>query len=79
MSRADAEGGGVLMIALVTLGLCTLAVYGAAKTTQVVMGRFGLDLMAALLWLGLAEHSGEARVRQRVIERPAGPRRRSPH
>ena len=45
----------MLVMLLTTLALSGVAVYGVAKTSRALMHRFGLDLMSALLWLGLAE------------------------
>lgn len=47
----------------VSLALCTLVLLGVAKATQVALDRLGLDLMAVLLWLGLAETPIDRRTR----------------
>jgi hypothetical protein len=39
----------------ITLSLCALGLAGVAKAAQLALARFDLDLMTALLWLGLAE------------------------
>ena len=45
----------VLLILITTLSLSALAIWATARVTRLVMARLGLDLMSALLWLGLAE------------------------
>jgi len=75
----------VLVIVSISLSLCALAVYASATLTREVMDRLGLDLMTALLWLGLAEWPSESpaprrqRRRRAVVDRPARRRGRSPH
>ena len=44
---------------LFSLALCALALYGIAKVSRAAMYRLGLDPMATLLWLGLAEWPAE--------------------
>ena len=76
----------MLVVVSVTLCLCAVAVAAIAKGAQVVIDRLGVDLMAALLWLGLAEWPSETRVPRKQTEavRPASihppgrRRRRSP-
>jgi hypothetical protein len=62
---------------LITVALCSLAVWGITKAAQTAMRRFGLDAMTVLLWLGLAEWPGEATVRRRPA-RPDGWRAAAP-
>ena len=40
---------------LVAVVLTAIAIYAMARVTRSVMDRFDLDLMSALVWLGLAE------------------------
>jgi hypothetical protein len=64
-----------------TLCLLGLVLTGVAKATQIVMRRLDLDVMTALLWLGLAERPGAAPVARareivepgRDVRRPAEP------
>ena len=72
----------MLVIALVTLSLFALATGAIAAAARAVMRRLGVDLMATLLFLGLAElPAGRRPPRARSVERavPDKPRRRSPH
>ena len=70
---------------LTTASLCALGAFAVAKTTQVVMRRFDLDVMTVLLGLGLAEWPSpapvprEPRVREPVPDGAARPRRRAAH
>jgi hypothetical protein len=66
---------------VITLLLCALAICAVAKVARVVMRRFGLDPMDALLWLGLAERpSGNRPARPSAVRDGSAPsRRRSSH
>ena len=69
---------------LTALVLSAVAIYVMGRLTKAAMDRFDLDLMTALLWLGLAERpTAPAPPRPKQAEAtpaeaPAG-RRRSPH
>ena len=73
----------MLIVVSVTLCLCALAIAASAKVVGMAMDRFGLDVMTALLWFGLAERpSGRpaprrARATKAVPDQPT--RRRSEH
>ena len=51
----------MLLPLVITIVLSAIAIYAAAKVTRKAMDRLGLDPMAALLWLGLAEWPSEPR------------------
>jgi hypothetical protein len=51
----------MLIVVSVTLCLCVIAIWASAKVIRLASERLGLDLMAVLLWFGLAEWPGDVR------------------
>ena len=73
----------MLLMLLTALFLSALAIFAMARLMKAAMDRFDLDLMTALVWLGLAERpSAPAPPRPKQAEATAAEqpvRRRSPH
>ena len=51
----------MLIVVSVTLCLCAVAIWASAKVIRLASDRLGLDVMAVLLWFGLAEWPSDAR------------------
>lgn len=53
------EAARVTLMLIFSAALCAVALYGIARVSRAAMYRLGLDPMATLLWLGLAEWPAE--------------------